>query len=281
MIELSDAALSALTRSHRRRIMVESWLGSELLSDSVPVDAAFEDTDRRSNVPERVTLTVPRRYRGESWSPVTDDHPLAANGQRLRVQLGIDIGNGVTEWFQRGWFVITDSQASGDAVNVQAAGLLYLIHEARFVSPFNPSGTLFSTLRALVEPALTVVFDSALTDRPVPDAMNWDEDRMAAVQEVTDSLGADYRVTEDGYLSVFPAEAESSPVLTLTDGAGGTVITASGSSTRDGAVNAFVARGTAPDGGSSRRWRTSSAGRRRTGERSTRCRCRTCSTRRC
>lgn len=248
MIELSDEALSVLTRSHRRRVMVESWRGTELLADNVPVDVAFEEADRSRRTPERVTLTAPRIWRGESWSPIEAGHPLAAHGQRLRVQLGIEIGNGVTEWFQRGWFIIHNAQADGDTVNVEAVGLMHLIEEARFVTPFQPSGTLVSTLRALIEPALTVIIEAGLTDRSVPSGINWDEDRFGAVQELIDAWPADWRVTEDGYLSVFPATTPTTADLTLTDGAGGTLIEATGSSSRDGAFNTVVAQGTTSDG---------------------------------
>ncbi|MEV0156872.1 DUF5047 domain-containing protein [Micromonospora sp. NPDC050686] len=249
MIGLSAEALSVLTGSYELYQRVESWLGGQLLADDVPIDAATEETDRGIRVPERLTLTVPRRAGGRSWSPVADDHPLAANGQRLRVQLGIGLGNGRVEWIQRGWFVIRDSGTEGDAVNVEAVGLLALLEEARLVSPFQPAGTLASTLRALVEPALTAVVDVGLTDRAVPAGINWDEDRLAAVWELIDAWPADAHVTEDGYLSVRPATQPTTPLLSLTNGTGGTIITASGSSTRDEAYNVVVARGTAPDGG--------------------------------
>lgn len=249
MITLSSSATSVLTRSYTYRIMVESWLGNELLADDVPVSVASEEGNRIDRVPERVTFTIPRLDRGESWSPVTNDHPLAANGQRLRVQLGIDIGNGVTEWFQRGWFVITNAKTEGDAVSVEAAGLLWLVDEARLVSPYQPSGTLVSTLRGLVEPALTVVVDSALSDRSVPSGINYDEDRLGAVLDLLDAWPAEARVTEDGYLLVEPTTAPTTADLSLTNGTGGTIIRASGGSTREDAYNCVVARGTASDGG--------------------------------
>lgn len=248
MIALSDLAASLLTRSYQLSVRVESWLGDELLSADVPVEYAAEETDRAQRVPERVTLTVPRLSRGESWSPVADDHPLAANGQRLRVQLGVGLGNNVMEWFTRGWFVIQKSDPKGDDIQVEALGLLSLIDEARLVSPYQPSGTLASALRGLVEPALTVVVSAALTDRSVPAGINYDEDRLGALLELLDAWGADAHVTEEGYLYVYPAGPSLTPVLELTDGVGGTVIEATGTSTRDEARNAVVARGTASDG---------------------------------
>ena len=137
---------------------------------------------------------------------------------------------------------------SGDAVQVQAAGLLSLIDEARLVSPYQPTGTMLGTLRGLVEPAVTVVADPALVDRAVPSGTNYDEDRLGAVLELLDAWAADAWVTEEGYLYVTPAGGTTDPVLELTDGLGGTVVEATGSSTRDGAYNAVVARGSAADG---------------------------------
>lgn len=248
MIPLSDAAASVLTRSYTYHRRVESWLGGQLLADDIPVDSGREETDRSLRVPERVTLTVPRRDRGMSWAPTSDDHPLAARGQRLRVQLGIGVGGDVIEWLQRGWFVIQDSEAEGDDVSVVAVGLMSLVDEARLVSPYQPSGTLLSTLRGLVEPALTVVVDPSLTDRAVPAGVNYDEDRLDAVMELLDAWGAEAWVTEDGYLYATAATPATTPVLALTNQAGGTVIEATGSSSREGAWNVVVARGTAADG---------------------------------
>lgn len=249
MIELSDVAASVLTRSYRYHLAVESWRGEELLADDVPVDSATEEADRSLRIPERVTFTVPRVDRGVSWSPVAADHPLAANGQRLRVQLGVGVGRGAVEWFTRGWFLIQDAQVDMDRVEVSAVGLLTLIDEARLVSPYQPTGTLVSTLRGLVEPALTVDVSADLTDRSVPSGINYDEDRLGAVLELLDAWPADAYINPDGYLSVVPAEQDTTPVLSLTDGVGGTVIKACGSSTREGGYNVVVARGTASDGG--------------------------------
>jgi hypothetical protein len=128
-------------------------------------------------------------------------------------------------------------------------GLLALIDEARLVSPYQPSGTLASTLRGLVEPALTVAVDASVVDRAVPAGINYDEDRLGAVTELLDAWPADAYVDPAGVLQVIPATQSTTPVLALTDGAGGTVIRASGGSTRDGAYNVVVAKGTAADGG--------------------------------
>lgn len=249
MIELSAAAASVLAQGIQvRRLRVESWRGDQLLDDDVPVSAGIEEVDRTLAVPERVTLTVPRTDRGTDYTPNGEDHPLAARGQRLRISVGVGTTYGEIEWLCRGWFVITESTASGNRVDVDAAGLLYLVQEARLVSPFQPSGTFTSTIRGLVEPALTVDFDAALTDRAVPASINVTDDRLGALLELLTAWPADAYVTPDGYLSLVPATDAAAVSLALTDGAGGTVIQVTGASSRDGAYNAVVARGTADDG---------------------------------
>lgn len=248
MLGLSDTALSVVTGTYRLYLAVESWLDGQLLADSIPVDTASEEVDRAQSVPERVTLTVPRRDRGMSWSPVGADHPLAANGQRLRVQLGVDVGNGMVEWWTRGWFLVQDSEADGDTVNVTAVGLLGLIDEAKMVTPIQPDGTMTSALRALVEPALTVVVDDGLTDRDIPDNINFGDDRLRAVLDLVDAWPADIRVDSEGFLHAKPTTQSTVPVLSLTNGTGGTIITATGKSSREDGYNCVVAQGTTSDG---------------------------------
>jgi hypothetical protein len=251
MLEMSDQALAVVQRSFTMVVRAESWRSGELLADNIPVSDGSEEADRSVNVPETVTLNIPRRDRGFNWDPGSDpDHPLAAYGQQLRISYGVDLGNGDFEWIDRGWFLITDSSADGDTVSVTCHGLLTLIDEAKFVSPFQPKATdtLASTTRALVEPALTVVFDGTLVDRPVTAGMQWDSDRMQALNDVLDAWAAESRVTVDGYLLVEPVVDVGTPVLALTDGQGGTVMRWQGSTTRDGAFNVVVSQGEDADG---------------------------------
>lgn len=247
MLELSPEAASAVTSSYVQHVRVESWLGDVLLADDVPVAAGSEEGDLGLRVPERVSLSVPLLDRGVSYDPTEPDSPLAAWGQQLKVSIGVELQAGTIEWLQRGMFLITRSDPAGDTVMVEAVGLLQLVDEARLVNPYQPTGTLVSTLRGLVEPALTVVVDAGLTDRAVPTAMNWDEDRLGGVFELLDAWPADAEVTAEGFLSVTPAAA-GAPVLDLTDDAGGTVVRWQGQASRDGGYSVVVARGLAADG---------------------------------
>ncbi|WP_327378018.1 DUF5047 domain-containing protein [Streptomyces sp. NBC_01216] len=244
MLDMSDRAQAVVQRSHTMHIRAEAWLGGRLLADSIPIADGTETRDRSLAVPERITLTVPRTDRGTRWDPIEPDAPLAAYGQQLRIDYGVDTG-GHTEWINRGWFLVSEAETDEETVTVTALGLLALIDEAKFTAPFQPASgdTLASTVRALVEPALTVLVDSSLTDRAVPLGMQWDDDRIAALHEVLGAWPADARVTEDGYLQIEPLTDTGTPLLDLTDGVGGTVVHWQGTASRDGAYNAVVAAG--------------------------------------
>jgi hypothetical protein len=246
MLDMSTTALAVVLGSYQMEMRAESWLDGQLIADNIPIADGSETRDRSLAVPEQISLTVPRREGGYDWDPGTDpEHPLAAYGQMLRIDYGVDIG-GQFEWINRGWFLVTESSTDGDTVTVNCQGLLTLIDEANLVAPFQPSttDTLGSVIRALVEPALTCSFDGALTDRTVPLGLQWDSDRLAAVTEVLDSWAADASVTEDGFLFIEPVSDTGSPVLAITDDrATGTVVRWQGSTTRDGAFNVVVAQG--------------------------------------
>lgn len=256
MIEISDIAAASLLKGNQRRFLrVESWYDDQLLDDDIPVQAGVEDVDRSSNVPERVTLTVPRvakrTFDGQRFDYTPGDllSPLAANGQMLRVIVGIGVGYGNVEWLTRGWYVITEAESNEDEVKVEAAGLLWKIQEARLVNPLQPSGTFKSTIRNLVEPALTVEFDAALSDRSVPASVNYDDDRLDALTATLSAWPATADMTSEGFLYVTTADDPSTISLELSTGAGGTVIKKIGKSTRDQVYNAVVAQGTTSDGG--------------------------------
>lgn len=245
MLQMSTTALAVIQRSFTMDVRAESWLNGQLLADDIPVADATEERDRSLAVPETVTLTVPRRDRGTVWSPLNPGDPLAAYGQQIRLSYGVDVGGGDMEWIARGWFLVTDSDTSGDTVSVTTHGLMTLIDEAKFAAPFQPSttDTFVSTAQALVEPALTVTVDGSLTDRGLPLGIQWDTDRMGAFTELLGAWPADAEVTEDGLLLLSAVSDAGVPVADITDADGGTVVQWEGAASRDGAFNLVVAQG--------------------------------------
>jgi hypothetical protein len=244
MITVSSDAQSVLASSaFVYRCSVESWRNGVLLADSVPVHSGGEETDRAISVPERITLRVPRIADNVDWTPTSPSSPLSAKGQHLHVKLGVGLRQGITEWLTRGRFLIYESIPDGDSISVTAVGRLELVNQARLINPYQPSGTFLSTLRGLVEPALTVLSEGGLVDRAVPSGINYDEDRLGAVNELLDAWPAQAFVDPEGYLRVSPPSTSTTPVLTLTEDGVQTLIRLEGTSDRAGGANVIVARG--------------------------------------
>lgn len=253
MIPVSDTAAKVLASSViKRYVRIESWLDDTLLADDIPIDSASEEADASLRVPERMTFTVPAESDGRSWVPQKYDSALGAYGQRVRVSLGVDVGNAQVEYINRGWFLINTTRSEGDSLTVEALGLLSLVDEAVLPTEYQPKtgATLGSVIRALVEPGLTVFTDNAPSDRTVPTSITFSDNRLDSVQAVLDAWPAQAYVTSDGFLGITadPATPTSGDVvLTLTDQYGGTVMQASAEVTREGAYNAVVAKGQYPD----------------------------------
>lgn len=250
MLDISAELTAKLASSFTMVCDAQSWLDDQLLADSIPINSGSISLDRSQSVPESLSFIVPIKDGADRWDPTTVDHPLSAYGQRISLRIGVYV-NGDVEWMQQGWFPIIQSQSSDTTVSVNAVGMLHLIDEAKFTAPFEPTSSFTDTIQALVEPAITCVFDPTLVDRLIPVGMHWDEDRLGALQEVLDAWPADAEVTSDGYLNVHPIIDDSAltSVWSLTDDpSNGTVIRWMGDTSRDGAFNCVVARGENPSG---------------------------------
>jgi len=235
-----------------------SYAGETLLTD-IPIVSGGEEFDDSMRIPERVTIRIPRIVDGRDLVPTEAASPIAPYGQRLHVKLGVGIP-GTTEWINRGEFLTYDVRLDGTQIAITAVGLLDLIDEARLVTPYRPTGTFLTSVRNLVEPALTVLCDADLlaTDRSVPGDINQDEDRLGALDELLAAWPARAQVTPAGYLRLMKADTydESAVFLQLLnfdldsedpqDKAN--VLEVGGSITRDGLYNTCVVRGQGTDG---------------------------------
>lgn len=232
----------------------------QILAADLPVDVGREEFDASVNVPERLTLQIPKRVDGTDWSDLTSSSPVAPYGQRVHVKIGVDTGPDGYEWLNRGEFLLHDVELAGPTVTINGVGLLALIDEARLFAPYNPVGTMKQTIRRLIEPALTVVFHPDLPDdRVITGNLIFEDDRLGALYQCLDNWPARAQVHPDGYLEVLPAESYGSdptgvglvlqryhmleqPHLTPN------VTDVSTSATRDGVVNTMVVRGTTSAG---------------------------------
>lgn len=253
MITITDVARGILNGySYQQYFRLQSWLGSELLAEDIPAINASEELDATLRVPERLTFEVPVVADAVSWVPTSFSSPLGCYGQRVTAQIGLGVGSGAIEWMNRGVFLLESAETSGSSISVEAVGLLQLVDEAELATEYQPktSATLKTILRAMVEPGITIDFDSAPTDRTAPTGITWSDSRLDNVYSVLDAWPAQAKVTENGHLNVISVPADPTTidvVFTFTDGTGGTAMEYNTSITRDGAFNSVVAKGQYPD----------------------------------
>lgn len=245
MIDVSDEAADIMAAGDFQMFTkVESWRGTNLLDDDVPIDTGTETVDVTLNVPESIHLTVPAVYEGVNYAPGDDvNHPLAPWGQRLRILVGVGVSGGGIEWIRRQWCYITDTEVEGDTVTVTASGLLGLVLEAGLISPVVAAGQFSDMLRRLVEPAMTVDLTLAPPDRTIVGAVTWDDSRLDAVGDLLDGWTAVAYQDENGVLIVLPPGDALTAEADFTDGVGGTAMQWGTVINREGAASVVVARG--------------------------------------
>lgn len=233
---------------------IVSWLGSDVLADSVPVSGGTVSADASQDVPEKLTMTVPRfaaPNEGDDafdWRPAQDDytHPLARYGQQLDVTIIVSSTATATVWeVPIGRYRITDwKDDDAGTVTVTAEGLLGLARDDLFTLPTSPSAgaTLASEAQRIVPGGMSVGYDPALVDRACPASMAWSDSKLAALKEIATAWPALLR--SDSYGGVLfraPLPAVPVPVLFLTDGEGGTVVSAPRTDTRQAVFNRVIA----------------------------------------
>jgi hypothetical protein len=225
------------------RPKVSSWLAGTLLAETIPVLRGRVTWDASKNVPDGLTLTVPRFDGLRDYLPTRPDSPLARYGQQLDVTIsveGVDV--------RMGRYLIVDWDYDESVIQVTAAGLLQIAADSRLLTATAPrdDGTLRSEFVRLLPEQMSAQFDAGLTDRAVPGAMSWDEDRIEALWDIADAWPAVIRPDAWGQVVLKPpVQVSASPVLSVTDGDGGTVVSVPRGDTRDGVYNIVVARSSA------------------------------------
>ncbi|WP_460003549.1 hypothetical protein [Microbacterium xylanilyticum] len=236
---------------------MSSWLGGELLAGQVPIVAGRVTAKATQDVPEKLTLTVPRFAAAVDGGDVVDWRPgtntraaLARFGQQLDVTVIVSSVANASSWETRiGRYQISDwADDDSGAITVTAEGLLARPRDDKLTQVTSPTGTLTQEVRRLIPPGMGVSFDSALVDRTCPTSMSWSEDRLGALQEIARAWPALLRTDEWGQIRFkAPLPAVPTPVVTLTDGEGGTLISAPRADSRKDAYNVVVATSSASD----------------------------------
>lgn len=236
-----SARVLATAASWRPR--VSSWLGGRMLAADIPVLSGRLTWDASANVPDGLRMTVPRFDGLYDYLPTVADSPLARYGQQLDVTItvaGVDV--------RMGRYLIVEWDYNESTISVTGAGLLQIAADSRLLTPTSPrdGGTMRSEFLRLLPEQMSAQFDPGLPDRAIPSAMSWDEDRLGALWDIADAWPAVLRPDAWGQVLVKPpVQVSPFPVLSVTDGEGGTVVSVPRADTRDGVYNIVVARSSA------------------------------------
>jgi hypothetical protein len=239
---------------------VDAWLDGEPLAEDLPIVDGTVTWDWDTDVQASLSLTVADP--AGILAPTLPGDPLAVFGQELHLSMQASgPGSEDTPSIGVGWFRIQTSVADeqwqrtrsggwrrgGGTVEVAALDRMQILADYTFLAPSQPptSATIISEIRRLVDGRVPIAdVDQTLTDSTVPAGTIYQDDRVAAIQELARTIGGTLVVDSDGSLRLRqPTQFGAAPVWTFEAGARGGLLSVKTSMTRDGVINAVIATG--------------------------------------
>jgi hypothetical protein len=238
----------ALAAPHRMSARVEVWDGfaadSVLLQD-LPFLSGSVTATLNSRVTRTLTFTV-----DESFYPVLPSDDLAPYGNVIKAFAGIELGDGSTayEWPVFVGRIQKTTLDSAGIVQVDASDLGAEVVAFEFEIPENSSaGVLIPTeVRRLISDALAdATFGTFDVYADVVQPLTWEQDRAAALDEMTVAVGSFWYSLANGKFVMrrYPWTVSAAPVVTLADGDGGIVTRYAVSRSREGVFNSVSVTG--------------------------------------
>jgi hypothetical protein len=223
--------------------MISAWFGQHQIAESVPIISGRSVYSVSQEVPDTLDITVPSRTPQRVWIPKDARDPLSRFGSELQVMLRIIHRRTIYD-VPVGRYMVHDWELDDSGqIKVVGKGLLQRAVDDQFATPQRAAGAAsFATeARRLAPPGVTVAIHPDLVDRAVPKNTTWGTSRIEALYEIADSWPA--RIVVDGYgiVHFLPVvTGNPRPVVTFTDGEGGTLVKAPRSDSRDGIYNHIV-----------------------------------------
>jgi hypothetical protein len=224
----------ALATSHTPYVLVEVLDGAGNVLP-VPADRLGEDGGLQyiagsvsATLSNRVTRNLDLTV-DESLYPVGPGYILAPYGNRLRVWRGIKFAEGtVYRWVVFTGRIQDDVNAVDGELSLSAMDRANEVVEAEFIAPQNSNvgSSVYSQFQDLV---LGGVPDATFgaSDQPTltMPQLTWESDRAGALDEMATSAGCYWYALANGdyVLRRYPYVVSAAPLLTLSDGPGGTV----------------------------------------------------------
>jgi len=259
MWPLPDGYGDVLTSSHGLQVFVDVWKGGvRLTPNGLPITGGTITVDRTQSTRRSISLTVPpflsKGYYGQVPAlPSAPGDVLGHYGQELRVTHALVTPSGAILPVPVGRFRITDGAGSDlglTEVTVTGVSREAYVVEDTFSAPrtfSGPSGV--AIIRQLILETLPSAEVAVLTrrDRRVTPT-TWD-DRWTAIQELATSLSVQVYADPMGRFVITDLPTmQTPPVWRFQPKAGGSLLDASRTSSRQGVFNRWVVQGATPDG---------------------------------
>jgi hypothetical protein len=238
----------ALPVPHRRETRVEVYHDGVRVADNLPFVEGRVTASLTARVTRQLGLTVDPQY-----FPMLDTDLLSPTRAILKISTGIGYPNGTREIFPV--FVgrvreIARNPRGG--VSLTANDLAQDVVDARFEQPRPSNAGVFITaqIQTLITEAITsATFGTNNVPQATTPILVWDEDRGQALDDLAQAVRGRWYALGDGSFVVraYPY-AVSTPVLSLTDGALGTVKEATVLRSRAGVYNSVTIRSERMDG---------------------------------
>jgi hypothetical protein len=203
-----------------------------------------------------IRSTLELQLDGSGMWPDQASDLLAPYGNELFIERGVAYGGGSTEWVSLGYFRINDVEqddAPDGPIRVSGTDRMSGIVDAKLTdvkqyAAVTTNGAMLSDLVLDAYAAAVIEWDDAdVQTSPIGRTIIVEEDRYAKIKELVTGLGKiayfDYR----GVLLVRTPPSPDDPVWTVARGAGGVLVSAGRSLSREGVYNGVLAVGEALD----------------------------------
>lgn len=239
----------ALAAPHTLYARIDVYDGYEsdavLLAEDIPFTAATVSAALTSRVARQLSLSIDL-----SWYPETNDGILAPYGNVIRAYRGIEMGDGNTTYV---WPVFAGriqyvQKNSSGTVQLEASDFAAEVIDFGFENPENSSaGSLIpAEVMRLISQVLPGVGFGTFDDyTEVVKQLTWEQDRGSALDEMGFSVGSYWYPLADGQfvLRKYPWTVSAAPILTLSDGPGGTITAWAASRSRASVFNSVIVSG--------------------------------------
>ena len=252
MRAVSAAFLRTLRGSHtmaaRCQVLTTFQTGTQPTGGTeVDIMAGQVVADATADVRSTLDLTTD----GTGMWPRYVDSLLAPYGNEIFAERGIAFGNGTVEYVSLGYFRIeapSQDDPPDGPIRIVAKDRMQAIIDARLTTPVqflatDTYGAVVTQLITEVYPTATIEWDDATDTATLDRSLITDEARFEFLDDLVQSLGKIWYWDYRGVLVITDQPNPSDPVWDVNAGAGGVLVSASRSLSREGVYNAVVALG--------------------------------------